>query len=113
MKNEEQNQLIHDLFLLQRVAQRLNANLDLDALLTEIVNDVSQTFGCSRLAVFLKDDETNELVVGADCGGEARLRDHLANSSVSAQSLLNDVRAFAADHFASDDVTAVMMQACE
>ncbi len=71
MKNEDQNQLIQDLFLLQRVAQRINSNLDLDALLEEIVNDVSQTFACSRLAVFLKDDQTNELVVGEDCGGEA------------------------------------------
>jgi GAF domain-containing protein len=72
MKNEDQNQLIQDLFLLQRVAQRINSNLDLDALLEEIVTDVSQTFGCSRLAILLKDDQTNELVVGTDCGGEAR-----------------------------------------
>ena len=72
MKNENQNQLIQELFLLQRVAQRINSNLDLDALLEEIVNDVSQTFGCSRLAVLLKDDQTNELVVGADCGGDAK-----------------------------------------
>ncbi len=71
MTNEDQNQLIQDLFLLQRVAQRINSNLDLDALLEEIVNDVSQTFACSRLAVFLKEDQTNELVVGEDCGGDA------------------------------------------
>ena len=67
---EDSSALIRDLFLLQRVAQKLNANLDIDALLTEIVNDVSQTFGCSRLAVLLKDDASNELVVGADCGGD-------------------------------------------
>src|SRR5262245_18333132 len=71
MKHEDQNQLIQDLLLLQRVAQKINANLDLEALLEEIVNDVSQTFACSRLAVVLKDDQTNELVVGEDCGGEA------------------------------------------
>jgi sigma-B regulation protein RsbU (phosphoserine phosphatase) len=72
MKKEDQDQLIQDLFLLQRVAQRLNSNLDLDALLEKIVNDVSQTFGCSRLEVLLKDAQTNELVVGADCGGDAQ-----------------------------------------
>ncbi len=65
-----QQQLVQDLFLLQRVAQKLNRNLDIDDLLTEIVDDVSQTFGCSRLAVLLKDETTNELVVGADCGGD-------------------------------------------
>ena len=65
-----QDQLIRDLFVLQRVAQRINSNLDMDSMLEEIVNDVSQTFGCSRLAVLLKEDRTNELVVGADCGGD-------------------------------------------
>ena len=67
---EYQQQLVQDLFLLQRVAQRLNRNLDIDDLLSEIVDDVSQTFGCSRLAVLLKDETTNDLVVGADCGGD-------------------------------------------
>jgi len=70
---EDRNDLVKDLFLLQRVAQRLNTNLDIDSLLTEVVNDVSQTFGCSRLAVLLKDEATDELVVGADCGGDFNL----------------------------------------
>jgi sigma-B regulation protein RsbU (phosphoserine phosphatase) len=62
---ENQNQLIQELFLLQRVAQRINSTLDLDVLLEDIVSDVAQTFGCSRSAVLLKDDETNELVIAA------------------------------------------------
>ncbi len=70
MKSDDQHQVIQDLFLLQRVAQTINSNLEIDLLLEEIVNDVSQTFGCSRLAVLLTDDRTNELVVGADCGGD-------------------------------------------
>jgi sigma-B regulation protein RsbU (phosphoserine phosphatase) len=65
MKNEDQDQLIEELFLLQRVAQRINSNLDIDALLEDIVSDVAQTFGCSRSAVLLKDDKTNELVIAA------------------------------------------------
>lgn len=65
MKIEDQDQLIQELFLLQRVAQRINANLDIDALLDDIVNDVARTFGCSRSAVLLKDDQTNELVIAA------------------------------------------------
>ena len=48
MKNEEQNELIQELFLLQRVAQRINSTLDIDRLLEDIVSDVAQTFGCSR-----------------------------------------------------------------
>lgn len=65
MQSENQNRLIQELFLLQRVAQRINANLDLGALLEDIVTDVAQTFGCSRSGVLLKDDETNELVIAA------------------------------------------------
>ncbi len=65
MKNEEQNQLIQQLFLLQRVTQRINSNLDLDSLLEEIVTDVAQTFGCSRSGVLLKDEKTDDLVIAA------------------------------------------------
>lgn len=65
MNDEDQNQRIQELFLLQRVAQRINAILDLDVLLEEVVNDVAQTFGYSRSAVLLKDDHTNELVIAA------------------------------------------------
>jgi len=65
MNNEDQNELIQELFLLQRVAQRISSNLDLDSLLEEIVTDVAKTFGCSRSGVLLKDDRTNELVIAA------------------------------------------------
>lgn len=61
----DQNQRIQELFLLQRVAQKINSILDVDVLLEEVVNDVAQTFGYSRSAVLLKDDHTNELVIAA------------------------------------------------
>ena len=56
MNPEEQNQQIQELFLLQRVAHRINSILDLDALLAEIVGDVAETFGYTRSGVLLKDD---------------------------------------------------------
>ncbi len=65
MNQEEQNQQIQELFLLQRVAQRINSILDLDVLLEEIVGDVAETFGYTRSGVLLKDDATNELVIAA------------------------------------------------
>ena len=71
MDNDDRNTSLQDFIVLHRVAQRINANLDIDSLLDEIVNDISQSFGLSRLAVLLIDDTTNELVVGADCGGDA------------------------------------------
>jgi sigma-B regulation protein RsbU (phosphoserine phosphatase) len=56
---------IEELFLLQRVAQRISALLDIEVLLEEVVGDVSQTFGYSRSAVLLKDELANELVIAA------------------------------------------------
>ncbi|MCA1624635.1 MAG: protein kinase [Acidobacteria bacterium] len=65
MNQEAQNQQIQELFLLQRVAQRINSILELDVLLEEIVGDVAETFGYTRSGVLLKDDVTNELVIAA------------------------------------------------
>jgi sigma-B regulation protein RsbU (phosphoserine phosphatase) len=65
MNRGDQDQLIQELFLLQRVAQRINSTLDLETLLEDIVNDVAQTFGYSRSGILLKDDSTNELVIAA------------------------------------------------
>jgi sigma-B regulation protein RsbU (phosphoserine phosphatase) len=56
---------VNDLLLLQRVAVRINSILDLDLLLEQIVNDVAQTFGCSRSAILLVDEAAGELVIAA------------------------------------------------
>lgn len=65
MNAKNQNQVIKELLLLQRVAQKINSILDLDILLEEIVGDVAETFGYTRSGVLLKDKETNELVIAA------------------------------------------------
>src|SRR5262245_14083991 len=65
---------IEELFLLQRVAQKINSILDLETLLDEIVGDVANTFGYNRLALLLKDDHTDELVIAAGWTGELCLK---------------------------------------
>src|SRR5262245_28335063 len=60
---------IEELFLLQRVAQKINSTLDLETLLDQIIGDVASTFGYDRLAVLLKEDETDELVIAAGWTG--------------------------------------------
>ena len=65
---------VEELYLLQRVAQKINSTLDLDALLDQIVSDVATTFGYTRLAILLKDDDTNELVIAAGRAGEVCLK---------------------------------------
>ena len=54
------DQILH-LELLRNAARQLNSTLDLDSLLEQIVTEVAETFGCSRSAVLLIDEETNEL----------------------------------------------------
>ena len=56
---------IEELFLLQRVAQKISSILDLETLLDQIIIDVADTFGYKRLAILLKEDQTNELVIAA------------------------------------------------
>ena len=61
---------IEELYLLQRVAQKITSILDLETLLDQIVEDVATTFGYNRLAILLKDDRTEELVVAAGWTGQ-------------------------------------------
>ena len=62
---------IEELYLLQRVAQKINSILDLQTLLDQIVADVGTTFNYDHLAVLLKDDQTNQLVLAAGSNSEA------------------------------------------
>src|SRR5262245_31983416 len=65
---------IEELFLLQRVAQKINSTLDLEELLDQVMRDVASTFGYTRLAILLKDDETDDLVIAAGWTGEVCLK---------------------------------------
>ena len=56
---------VEELYLLQRVAQKINSNLDLETLLDQVIDDVANTFGYNRLAILLTDDQTYELVIAA------------------------------------------------
>lgn len=69
---------IEELFLLQRVAQKITSILDLETLLDQIVEDVATTFGYNRLAILLKDDRSNELVIAAGrTMGEGEIRSRI------------------------------------
>jgi sigma-B regulation protein RsbU (phosphoserine phosphatase) len=72
----DQTLRIEELFLLQRVAQKINSILDLETLLDEIVGDVAKTFGYTRLAVLLKNEDSDdlELQIAAGWTGELCLK---------------------------------------
>ncbi len=61
---------VEELYLLQRVAQKISSILDLESLLDQIVADVANTFGYSRFTILLKDERTNELAVAAGVKGD-------------------------------------------
>lgn len=61
---------IEELYLLQRVAQKISAILDLQTLLDQVVADVASTFGYDHLAVLLNDEQTNELALAAGSDSE-------------------------------------------
>lgn len=65
---------VEELYLLQRVAQKINSILDLDVLLDQIVSDVAETFGYTRLAILLNDEDSGELVIAAGWTGELCLK---------------------------------------
>lgn len=102
MNDEDQNQRIQELFLLQRVAQRINAILDLDVLLEEVVNDVAQTFGYSRSAVLLKDDHTNELVIAAVRGWTINFHVKGERFKIGEYGMVGHVGATGETHYAPD-----------
>lgn len=102
MNDADQNQRIQELFLLQRVAQRINAILDLDNLLEEVVNDVAQTFGYSRSAVLLKDDHTNELVIAAVRGWTINFHIKGERFKIGEYGMVGHVGATGETHYAPD-----------
>lgn len=61
---------VEELFLLQRVAQKISSILDLETLLDQLIVDVATTFNYQRLAIFLKEDQTDELVIASGWTGE-------------------------------------------
>lgn len=56
---------LRQLSLLQETVKKVNSILDLEQLLDELVGSVAETFGCTRTAVLLRDEQTEELEMTA------------------------------------------------
>jgi sigma-B regulation protein RsbU (phosphoserine phosphatase) len=48
---------------LQRAAQLISSTLDLDSLLDRVVNDIAASIGCVEVSVWLRDPQTDEMVL--------------------------------------------------
>ncbi len=63
----EQEQ-IRSLLLLSETVQKFNSVLDFNALLEKISTEVKQFLGCVETAIWIRDPETNEMVLEGVCG---------------------------------------------
>ena len=102
MTDLELREQVDELFLLQRVAQRISSLLDLQVLLEEIVGDVCQTFGYSRSAVLLKDESTNELIIAAVRGWTVNYHQKGERFKIGEYGIVGHVGATAETYYASD-----------
>lgn len=67
-------QKIRDLSISYKISQTLISTLDLDALLSNILNELKKTFGYLNLAILLTDSETKKLVFKAAIGYPERIK---------------------------------------
>ncbi len=65
--NAEQEQ-IRSLLLLDETVQKINAELDFDALLERISTEIKSLLGCVETAIWIRDAENNEMVLEGVCG---------------------------------------------
>ncbi len=54
---------VQTLMKLQRAAELITSTLDLDALLDRVVNDIADSIGCVEVSVWLRDPETDDMVL--------------------------------------------------
>ena len=58
-----QARLLDQVTRIQQAAQKITSTLDLDLLIDQVVNEVARSFGCIETEIFLRDFETNEMVL--------------------------------------------------
>jgi sigma-B regulation protein RsbU (phosphoserine phosphatase) len=54
---------VEDLQRLQKTAQKITSILDLDQLITSVVNEVARSFGCVEAGLYLHDEDRHEMVM--------------------------------------------------
>lgn len=91
---------VQELLLLQRIAQRIGSLLDLDVLLEAIVTDIAKTFGYTRSAILLKDN--NDMVIAAVRGWNANVHRRGERFKVGEYGIIGHVAATGETYYAPD-----------
>jgi sigma-B regulation protein RsbU (phosphoserine phosphatase) len=99
--NQVLERWVRELLLLQETAKKVNAILDLERLLDEIVGRVAEAFGCNRTAVLLKDDARDDMEMIALRGfSNIHLKGH--RFKVGGEGIVGHVSATAKMRYAPD-----------
>lgn len=102
---------VQTLVKLQRAAQLINSTLDLDVLLNRVTNDLAITIGESKVCVFLRDPETNEMVIHGIHGRTQKSRG--MRLKIGCEGMVGHVAATGEMHYAPDVRVDPYYIACE
>jgi len=93
-------EFVQTLMKLQRAAQLITSSLDLDALLERVVNDIAASIGCVEVAVWLRDPESEEMVLHGVRG--CTLNKKGSRLRIGEQGMVGHVAAAGVMHYARD-----------
>jgi phosphoserine phosphatase RsbU/P len=93
-------EFVQTLMKLQRAAQLITSSLDLDALLERVVNDIAASIGCVEVAVWLRDPESDEMVLHGVRG--CTMNKKGSRLRIGEQGMVGYVAAAGAMHYAPD-----------
>lgn len=85
---------------LQRAAQIITSTLDLDALLHRVVNDLAASIGYVKVAVWLRDPETDDMVLQGVRGCTQNKKG--SRLRIGSQGMVGHVAAIGRMHYAPD-----------
>ncbi|MBV8552989.1 MAG: SpoIIE family protein phosphatase [Acidobacteriaceae bacterium] len=93
-------ELVQVLMKLQRAAQLITSTFDLDALVDRVVNDLAAAIGCVEVGVWLRDSETDEMVLQSVRGCTQNQKG--CRLKIGRQGMVGHVAASGRMHYAPD-----------
>jgi phosphoserine phosphatase RsbU/P len=103
--------LVQALMKLQRAAQLISSSLDLESLLERVVNDLAASIGCVEVAVWLRDLETDEMILRGVRGCTQNKKG--SRLKIGRQGMVGHVAAIGRTHYAPDVRLDPYYIACE
>jgi sigma-B regulation protein RsbU (phosphoserine phosphatase) len=91
---------IQTLMKLQRAAQLITSTLDLDPLIERVVNDIADSIGCVEVTVWLRDPESDEMVLHGVRGCTVNSKG--ARMKIGKQGMVGHVAATGEMYYAKD-----------